>query len=78
MIDTAPTGLYVIRRSDHHVLLENQRAQQWHDSSRLMNLLTSRTEPGHADLEIDGRHLQSPSCPLVTRARTPGCVPCMM
>lgn len=59
VIDTAPTGLCVIRRSDHHVLLENQRAQQWHDSSRLMSLLKARTEPGHADLEIeiDGRHL---------------------
>ncbi|WP_095189887.1 hybrid sensor histidine kinase/response regulator [Pseudomonas sp. Irchel 3E19] len=57
VIDTAPTGLCVIRRSDHHVLLENQRAQQWHDSSRLMSLLKSHSESGHADLEIDGRHL---------------------
>ena len=57
VIDTAPTGLCVIRRSDHYVLLENQRAQQWHDSSRLMSLLKSHSESGHADLEIDGRHL---------------------
>ncbi|MDF9620563.1 response regulator [Pseudomonas entomophila] len=57
VIDTAPTGLCVIRRSDHHVLLENQRAQQWHDNSQLMSLLTSRTESGHADVEIGGRHL---------------------
>jgi two-component system capsular synthesis sensor histidine kinase RcsC len=57
VIDTAPTGLCVIRRSDHHVLLENQRAQQWHDSSRLMSLLKAHSESGHADLEIDGRHL---------------------
>lgn len=57
VIDTAPTGLCVIRRSDHHVLLENQRAQQWHDSSRLMSLLKTHSESGHADLEIDGRHL---------------------
>ncbi|WP_236189201.1 hybrid sensor histidine kinase/response regulator [Pseudomonas pharyngis] len=57
VIDTAPTGLCVIRRGDHRVLLENQRARQWHDSSRLMSLLTSRTEAGHADLEINGRHL---------------------
>jgi two-component system capsular synthesis sensor histidine kinase RcsC len=57
VIDTAPTGLCVIRRSDHHVLLENQRAQQWHDNSQSMRLLTSRTESGHADVEIDGRHL---------------------
>ncbi|MCT8947710.1 hybrid sensor histidine kinase/response regulator [Pseudomonas iridis] len=57
VIDTAPTGLCVIRRSDHHVLLENQRAQQWHDNGQLMSLLTSRTAPGHADLELNGRHL---------------------
>ncbi|MEJ6818865.1 ATP-binding protein [Pseudomonas sp. LF-5] len=57
VIDTAPTGLCVIRRSDHHVLLQNQRAQQWRDYGQLMNLLTSRTAPGHADLELDGRHL---------------------
>ncbi|WP_409317497.1 ATP-binding protein [Pseudomonas sp. KCJK9016] len=57
VIDTAPTGLCVIRRSDHHVLLENRRAQQWHDNSQLMSLLTSCNESGHADIEIDGRHL---------------------
>jgi two-component system capsular synthesis sensor histidine kinase RcsC len=57
VIDTAPTGLCVIRRSDHHVLLENQRAQQWHNSSRLMSLLKAHSDSGHADLEIDGRHL---------------------
>ncbi|WP_248750406.1 hybrid sensor histidine kinase/response regulator [Pseudomonas sp. MWU15-20650] len=57
VIDTAPTGLCVIRRSDHHVLLQNQRAQQWHDTRQLMSLLKSHTEPGQADLEIDGCHL---------------------
>ncbi|WP_339456048.1 hybrid sensor histidine kinase/response regulator [Pseudomonas sp. EA_65y_Pfl1_P120] len=57
VIDTAPTGLCVIRRSDHHVLLQNQRARQWHDNGQLMSLLTSRTDPGHADLELHGRHL---------------------
>ena len=57
VIDTAPTGLCVIRRSDHQVLLENQRAQQWHDNGQLMSLLTPLTGPGHADLEINGRHL---------------------
>jgi PAS domain-containing protein len=49
VIDTAPTGLCVIRRSDHRVLLQNQRAQQWQDYGQLMSLLTSRTGPGHAD-----------------------------
>jgi two-component system capsular synthesis sensor histidine kinase RcsC len=57
VIDTAPIGLCVIRRSDHHVLLQNQRAQQWRDNGQLMSLLTSRTDPGHADLELNGRHL---------------------
>lgn len=57
VIDTAPTGLCVIRRSDYQVLLQNQRAQQWHDSRRLMSLLRSHTQAGQADLEIEGRHL---------------------
>ncbi|NCE93444.1 hybrid sensor histidine kinase/response regulator [Pseudomonas sp. L13] len=57
VIDTAPTGLCVIRRSDHQVLLQNLRAQTWHDSRRLISLLKSHTEAGQADLEINGRHL---------------------
>jgi two-component system capsular synthesis sensor histidine kinase RcsC len=57
LIDTAPTGLCVVRRSDHRVLLQNQQAQQWHDSEQLLRLLTSHTEAGHTDLELGGRHL---------------------
>ncbi|MBH3368246.1 response regulator [Pseudomonas carnis] len=57
VIDTAPTGLCVIRRSDHQVLLQNQRAQAWHDNHLLISLLKSHTEAGQADLEINGRHL---------------------
>lgn len=59
VIDTAPTGLCVISRRDHQVLLENQRAQQWHDTHELISLLDQRgaTGHGHAELEIDGRHL---------------------
>jgi len=58
VIDTAPIGLYVMRRSDHRVLLQNQRAQQWPgDTGPLKSLLTSHTEPGQAEIDIDGRHL---------------------
>ncbi|MBI6631711.1 response regulator [Pseudomonas paralactis] len=57
VIDTAPAGLCVVRRRDHHVLLQNQRAQAWHHIEQLMNLLTSHNQAGQADLEIDGRHL---------------------
>ncbi|MEZ1322164.1 response regulator [Pseudomonas fluorescens] len=59
VIDTAPTGLCVISRRDHQVLLENQRAQQWHDTQELISLLEQQgaTGHGHAELEIDGRHL---------------------
>ena len=59
VIDTAPTGLCVIRRSDHRVLLQNQRAQQWQDARPLFDLLKQQhsTAPGQADLESDGRHL---------------------
>lgn len=59
VIDTAPTGLCVIRRSDHHVLLQNQRAQQWRDARALFELLKQQPHavPGQADLESDGHHL---------------------
>ncbi|MBV4472442.1 hybrid sensor histidine kinase/response regulator [Pseudomonas siliginis] len=59
LIDTAPTGLCVISRRDHQVLLENQRAQQWHDTEELISLLEQQgtTGHGHAELEIDDRHL---------------------
>jgi len=59
LIDTAPTGLCVISRRDHQVLLENQRAQQWHDTEELISLLEQQgtTGHGHAELEIDHRHL---------------------
>jgi two-component system, NarL family, capsular synthesis sensor histidine kinase RcsC len=59
VINTAPTGLCVISRRDHQVLLENQRARQWHDTGELISLLDQQgaSAPGHAELEIDGRHL---------------------
>lgn len=60
VIDTAPTGLCVVRRSDHKVLLENQRVQQWQDTANLIDALNRQhnlTQSGQTDLEIDGRHL---------------------
>lgn len=60
VIDTAPTGLCVIRRRDHQVLLENQLALAWQGTTRLISTLHQHydlSEAGHADLEIDGRHL---------------------
>jgi two-component system capsular synthesis sensor histidine kinase RcsC len=59
VIDTAPTGLCVISRRDHQVLLENQRAQQWHDTRDLISLLDRQAAAGHghAELQIKGRHL---------------------
>ncbi len=60
VIDTAPAGLCVIRRRDHAVLLENRRAQQWQDSTKLITVLNRQHDlirSGQTDLEIDGRHL---------------------
>ena len=60
LIDTAPTGLCVVRRSDHKVLLENQIAQHGQDTERLIDELSQQhdlSEPGQADLEMKGRHL---------------------
>lgn len=61
VIDTAPTGLCVVRRSDHKVLLENQRAQQWQGTAALVEALDhsqDSDETGEHALEIQGRHLQ--------------------
>ena len=60
LIDTAPTGLCVVRRSDHKVLLENQIAQHGQDTDRLISELRQQhdlNEAGQADLEMEGRHL---------------------
>ncbi|HEB5582516.1 TPA: response regulator [Pseudomonas aeruginosa] len=61
VIDTAPTGLCVVRSADHEVLLENQRAQQWQGTRELVSTLASAvvsTGSGEHYLEIAGRHLQ--------------------
>ncbi|KAF2411119.1 two-component system, NarL family, capsular synthesis sensor histidine kinase RcsC [Pseudomonas antarctica] len=61
IIDTAPTGLCVVRRSDAKVLIENQRAQQWPGTARLVAALAGvhdNAESGETHLEIEGRHLQ--------------------
>ncbi|MBV4484748.1 response regulator [Pseudomonas sp. SWRI153] len=60
VIDAAPTGLCVVRCSDHQVLLENQRIQEWQQSDQLIAALNWQyplTGPNQTDLEIDGRHL---------------------
>ncbi|NVZ21194.1 response regulator [Pseudomonas costantinii] len=61
IIDTAPTGLCVVRRSDGEVLIENQRAQQWPGTARLVAALAGvhdSADSGETHLEIEGRHLQ--------------------
>ena len=61
IIDTAPTGLCVVRRSDGKVLIENQRAQQWPGTARLVAAMAGKhdmAESGETHLEIEGRHLQ--------------------
>ncbi|WP_339495446.1 hybrid sensor histidine kinase/response regulator [Pseudomonas sp. RA_105y_Pfl2_P56] len=60
VIDTAPTGLCVVRRSDHQVLLENQHIQAWQQSDKLIAALDHQhplTKPGQTELEFEGRHL---------------------
>ncbi|WP_426201102.1 ATP-binding protein [Pseudomonas sp. TWP3-1] len=60
VIDAAPTGLCVVRCSDHQVMLENQRILEWQPSDQLIAALDQKhplTSPGQTDLEIDGRHL---------------------
>lgn len=60
IIDTAPTGLCVVRREDHQVLLENRSLQSWQQTDKLIAALDHQhllTKPGHTDLEVDGRYL---------------------
>ena len=61
VIDTAPTGLCVVRDADHAVLLENQCAQQWHGSGELIKTLApqlNNSRSGEHHVQIDGRHLK--------------------
>lgn len=61
VIDIAPTGLCVVRRSDHKVLVENQRAQLWQGTSELIDALDHHEHSADSDedyLEINGRHLR--------------------
>ncbi|VVO58594.1 hybrid sensor histidine kinase/response regulator [Pseudomonas fluorescens] len=59
IIDTAPTGLCVVRRSDQQILLENRCIQEWQHSDRLIAALVGKqplTGAGQTDLEVEGRH----------------------
>ncbi|AVD86373.1 MULTISPECIES: hybrid sensor histidine kinase/response regulator [unclassified Pseudomonas] len=61
VIDTAPTGLCVVRSADNEVLLENQRAQQWQGTRELVSTLApalGSTRSGEHYLQVEGRHLQ--------------------
>ena len=61
VIDSAPTGLCVVRRSNFKVLLENQKARQWQGSAKLRAALESQqalNTAGETRLDIDGTHLQ--------------------
>ncbi len=62
MMDNAPVGLSVVRRDDHQVLLENQRAREWQGTAQLLKLLdreVGAAAPGEVWLEVEGRHLQA-------------------
>ncbi|MEG0068139.1 MAG: histidine kinase dimerization/phospho-acceptor domain-containing protein, partial [Pseudomonas sp.] len=53
--------LCVVGRADGQVLIENQRAQQWPGTTRLVAALgriQESAESGETYLEIEGRHLQ--------------------
>ncbi|PYY79429.1 sensor histidine kinase [Pseudomonas sp. TKO26] len=61
VLDTAPTGLCVVRREDFKVLMENRQAVQWPGTSQLLSLLQRDlplSDSSQTCLEIEGRHLQ--------------------
>lgn len=61
VLDTAPTGLCVVRREDFKVLLENRQAEQWQGTTKLLALLQQDQrlmDNDETSLDVDGRHLQ--------------------
>ncbi|HBO1218307.1 TPA: response regulator [Pseudomonas aeruginosa] len=61
VIDTAPTGLCVVRNADNEILLENQRAQQWQGTREMVSTMATTigsSSNGEHFLQIKGRHLQ--------------------
>ncbi len=61
VLDTAPTGLCVVRHEDFQVLMENRQAAQWPGTPQLLSLLQRDpplSDSGTTCLEIEGRHLQ--------------------
>ncbi|PZW79249.1 two-component system capsular synthesis sensor histidine kinase RcsC [Pseudomonas sp. 2848] len=61
VIDTAPTGLCVVRNADHTLLLENQCAQQWDSTGELIKTLAPQLDnicSGEDHVRIDGRHFK--------------------
>lgn len=61
VIDTAPTGLCVMRRSDYQVMLENRRAHEWQGTSEFIASFSAQyyqDDIGEACVEVDGRILQ--------------------
>ena len=59
VIDTAPTGLCVVRQSDNHMLLANKRAQEWLGNSQYISRLIRKqhADMGEACVEVGGRYL---------------------
>lgn len=61
MLHNAPVGLCVVRRSDHQLLLENQRALQLQGTAPLLDVLKANDgpdTPGEMCLAVEGRYLQ--------------------
>ncbi|UZE25619.1 response regulator [Pseudomonas sp. B21-056] len=61
MLHNAPVGLCVVRRSDHQLLLENQRALQLRGTAPLLDVLKANDgpdTPGEMCLAVEGRYLQ--------------------
>ncbi|MCO1624129.1 hybrid sensor histidine kinase/response regulator [Pseudomonas putida] len=61
VIDTAPTGLCVVRNANHALLLENQCAQQWQSSGELIKTLAPQLNngcSGEEHVQVDGRHFK--------------------
>jgi len=78
VIDTAPTGLCVVRCADQQILLENQRARQWQGTSALvkaLNLQQDNAIPQSTIWKSTAVTCKSASSLPVIRARTCGCMP---
>ncbi|WP_207847576.1 MULTISPECIES: response regulator [unclassified Pseudomonas] len=58
VIDSAPTGLSIVRRADRTILLENQSARTWGGTTELLDLIYDQPESTELCIKVKQMYLQ--------------------